>query len=153
MGRDAGYIAMWCAVAGGAEEVLVPENKGTVTDDMVIEQILMNRSRGKRHNLVVVAEGVGGTVKLAKKIQDITGIQTRATVLGHLQRGGTPSAVDCMHASMMGYLAAMDIIEGKKNRIIAYNRGRYESLDLNEALSMTKKMDDEYYNVVKLLSI
>ena len=70
-----------------------------------------------------------------------------------MQRGGTPSAVDCMHASMMGYLAAMDIIEGKKNRIIAYNRGRYESLDLNEALSMTKKMDDEYYNVVKLLSI
>ena len=61
--------------------------------------------------------------------------------------------MDCMHASMMGYLAAMDIIEGKKNRIIAYNRGRYESLDLNEALSMTKKMDDEYYNVVKLLSI
>ncbi|MPN52609.1 ATP-dependent 6-phosphofructokinase [bioreactor metagenome] len=120
---------------------------------MVIEQILMNRSRGKRHNLVVVAEGVGGTVKFAKKVQDITGIQTRATVLGHLQRGGTPSAVDCMHASMMGYLAAMQIIEGGKNKIIAYNRGRYEAIDVNEALNMTKKIDDDYYNVLKLLSI
>ncbi|MEA4972866.1 MAG: ATP-dependent 6-phosphofructokinase [Candidatus Metalachnospira sp.] len=153
MGRDAGYIAMWCALAGGAEEVLIPENKGTVSEDMVIEQILMNRSRGKRHNLVVVAEGVGGTVKFAKKVQDITGIQTRATVLGHLQRGGTPSAVDCMHASMMGYLAAMQIIEGGKNKIIAYNRGRYEAIDVNEALNMTKKIDDDYYNVLKLLSI
>ncbi len=153
MGRDAGYIAMWCAIAGGAEEVLIPESKGVITDDMVIEQILMNRSRGKRHNLVVVAEGVGGTVKLAKKIQDITGIQTRATVLGHLQRGGVPTALDCMHASMMGYYAAKAIVDGEKNKIIAYNRGRYERIDITEALSMQKKIDPEYYNVVKLLSI
>ena len=153
MGRDAGYIAMWCAMTGGAEEVLIPESKGIITDDMVIEQILMNRSRGKRHNLVVVAEGVGGTVKLAKKIQDITGIQTRATVLGHLQRGGVPTAVDCMHASMMGYLAVKHILEGDRNKIIAYNRGRYEAIDINDALNMTKKIDSEYYEVVKLLSI
>ena len=153
MGRDAGYIAMWCAMAGGAEEVLIPESKGVITEDMVIEQILMNRSKGKRHNLVVVAEGVGGTVKLAKKIQDITGIQTRATVLGHLQRGGIPTAVDCMHASMMGYLAVKQILDGEKNKIIAYNRGRYEALDINEALNMQKKIDSEYYEVVKLLSI
>ena len=153
MGRDAGYIAMWCAMAGGAEEVLIPESKGVITEDMVIEQILMNRSKGKRHNLVVVAEGVGGTVKLAKKIQDITGIQTRATVLGHLQRGGIPTAVDCMHASMMGYLAVKQILDGERNKIIAYNRGRYEALDINEALNMQKKIDSEYYEVVKLLSI
>ena len=153
MGRDAGYIAMWCAMAGGAEEVLIPESKGVITEDMVIEQILMNRSKGKRHNLVVVAEGVGGTVKLAKEIQDITGIQTRATVLGHLQRGGIPTAVDCMHASMMGYLAVKQILDGERNKIIAYNRGRYEALDINEALNMQKKIDSEYYEVVKLLSI
>lgn len=152
MGRDAGYIAMWCAVTGGAEEVLIPESKGVITDDMVIEQILMNRSRGKRHNLVVVAEGVGGTVRLAKKIQDITGIQTRATVLGHLQRGGTPTAIDCMHASMMGYLAVKELLEGGKNKIIAFNKGRYEAIDINEALNMSKKIDSEYYDVVKLLS-
>ena len=144
---------MWCAVTGGAEEVLIPESKGVITDDMVIEQILMNRSRGKRHNLVVVAEGVGGTVRLAKKIQDITGIQTRATVLGHLQRGGTPTAIDCMHASMMGYLAVKELLEGGKNKIIAFNKGRYEAIDINEALNMSKKIDSEYYDVVKLLSI
>ena len=113
----------------------------------------MNRSRGKRHNLVVVAEGVGGTVRLAKKIQDITGIQTRATVLGHLQRGGIPTATDCMHASMMGYLAVKAILDSEKNKIIAYNRGRYENIDINVALSMEKKIDPEFYNVVKLLSI
>ena len=144
---------MWCAVTGGAEEVLIPESKGVITDDMVIEQILMNRSRGKRHNLVVVAEGVGGTVRLAKKIQDITGIQTRATVLGHLQRGGTPTAIDCMHASMMGYLAVKELLEGGQNTIIAFNKGRYEAIDINEALNMSKKIDSEYYDVVKLLSI
>ena len=153
MGRDAGYIAMWCAMAGGAEEVLIPESKGVITEDMVIEQILMNRSKGKRHNLVVVAEGVGGTLKLAKKIQNITGMQTRAPVLGHLQRGGIPTAVDCMHASMMGYLAVKQILDGERNKIIAYNRGRYEALDINEALNMQKKIDSEYYEVVKLLSI
>ena len=90
---------------------------------------------------------------MQKKIQDITGIQTRATVLGHLQRGGTPTAVDCMHASMMGYLAVKQIIDGEKNKIIAYNRGRYEAIDINEALSMKKRIDSEYYDVVKLLSI
>ncbi|GFI62154.1 ATP-dependent 6-phosphofructokinase [Clostridiales bacterium] len=153
MGRDAGYLAIWCAMTGGAEEVLIPESKGVITTDMVIEQILMNRSKGKRHNLVVVAEGVGGTVKLAKQIQDITGIQTRATVLGHLQRGGTPTAVDCMHASMMGYLAVKSILDGEKNKIIAFNSGKYERIDINEALNMKKKLDGEYYDVIKLLSI
>ena len=153
MGRGSGYIAMWCAMAGGAEDVLIPENKDAVTEDLVIEKILMNRSRGKRHNLIVVAEGIGGTVNLAKKIQDITGIQTRATVLGHLQRGGTPTATDCMHASMMGYLAAKVITEGAKNKIIAYNKGRYDVLDLDTAMSMTKELDENYYDVVNLLSI
>ena len=82
-----------------------------------------------------------------------THLQTRATVLGHLQRGGTPTAIDCMHASMMGYLAVKELLEGGKNKIIAFNKGRYEAIDINEALSMSKKIDSEYYDVVKLLSI
>lgn len=86
MGRDAGYIAVWCGMCGGAEEVMFPEEKENINSDRVIQQILENRSIGKRHNLVVVAEGVGGTQKLAQDIQEITGIQTRATILGHLQR-------------------------------------------------------------------
>lgn len=153
MGRNAGYIALWCAMAGGAEEVLVPEEKDVVTHQHVIQQILENRSVGKRHNLIVVAEGVGGTVRLAKEIQDITGIQTRATVLGHLQRGGSPTAIDRMHASMMGYLAVKAIVAGEKNRVVVYNKGEYQTLDIEEALQMKKEYNDETYDVVKILSI
>jgi len=153
MGRDAGYIALWCAIAGGAEAVLIPEEKDVVNNQHVIQQILENRSVGKRHNLIVVAEGVGGTVRLAKEIQDITGIQTRATVLGHLQRGGSPTAIDRMHASMMGYLAVKAIVAGEKNCVVVYNKGEYETLDIAEALQMKKKYDKEIYDVVKILSI
>lgn len=119
MGRDAGYIAVWCGMCGGAEEVMFPEEEN-INSDRVIQQILENRSIGKRHNLVVVAEGVGGTQKLAQDIQEITGIQTRATILGHLQRGGSPTATDRMHASMMGYHAVKAILEGRKTlRLLA----------------------------------
>ena len=153
MGRDAGYIATWCGMVGGAEDVMFPEAKDTIDNAEVIRQILENRSIGKRHNLIVVAEGVGGTQKLAKEIQEITGIQTRATILGHLQRGGSPTAVDRMHASMMGYHAVKAILAGEQNKVVAYNRGRYEVLDLFEALQMKKEMDREVYDVIKILAI
>ncbi len=100
-----------------------------------------------------MAEGVGGTQKLAKDIQEITGIQTRATILGHLQRGGSPTAIDRMHASMMGYHAVKALLEGRENIVIAYNKGQYEVLDLFEALDMKKSLDKEIYDVVKILSI
>lgn len=153
MGRDAGYIAVWCGMVGGAEDVMFPEEKDTIDSKEVIQQILANRSTGKRHNLIVVAEGVGGTQKLAKDIQEITGIQTRATILGHLQRGGSPTATDRMHASMMGYYAVKALLEGRENIVIAYNKGQYEVLDLFEALDMKKSLDKEIYDVVKILSI
>ena len=153
MGRDAGYIAVWCGMCGGAEEVMFPEEKENINSDRVIQQILENRSIGKRHNLVVVAEGVGGTQKLAQDIQEITGIQTRATILGHLQRGGSPTATDRMHASMMGYHAVKAILEGRENIAVAYNRGRYEILDLLASLQMDKELDPEIYDVIKILSI
>ncbi|MBR5123041.1 MAG: 6-phosphofructokinase, partial [Anaerotignum sp.] len=152
-GRDAGYIAVWCGMVGGAEEVMFPEEKDVIDSNKVIQQILENRSIGKRHNLVVVAEGVGGTQKLAKDIQNITGIQTRATILGHLQRGGSPTATDRMHASMMGYYAVKAILEGKQNVAIAYNNGRYEVLDLIESMGMQKTLNHEVYEVIKILSI
>ena len=144
MGRDAGYIAVWCGMCGGAEEVMFPEEKENINSDRVIQQILENRSIGKRHNLVVMAEGVGGTQKLA---------QTRATILGHLQRGGSPTATDRMHASMMGYHAVKAILEGRENIAVAYNRGRYEILDLLASLQMDKELDPEIYDVIKILSI
>lgn len=153
MGRDAGYIAVWCGMVGGAEDVMFPEAKGVIDSQKVIQQILENRSIGKRHNLIVVAEGVGGTQKLADDIQEITGIQTRATILGHLQRGGSPTAIDRMHASMMGYHAVRAIMEGKQNQVVSFNKGRYEVIDLEESLGMEKTLDQDIYNVIKILAI
>ena len=153
MGRDAGYIAVWCGMCGGAEEVMFPEEKEVIDSNKVIQQILENRSIGKRHNLIVVAEGVGGTQKLAKDIQEITGIQTRATILGHLQRGGSPTATDRMHASMMGYYAVKAILDGRQNVAMAYNNGKYEVLDLLESMEMKKTLDQEIYDVIKILAI
>lgn len=152
MGRDAGYIALWCAMTGGAEEVIIPE-MGPLNEEAVIKQILSNRSSGKKHNLVIVAEGVGGAEEFAKRIESVTGIETRATILGHLQRGGTPTAVDRMHASMMGHLAVELVKEEKYNRVIAYKDGKYTDIDIAEALSMEKSVDTRMYDIVKLLAI
>ena len=153
-GNEKEHAKIWFKLlCGGAEEVMFPEEKENINSDRVIQQILENRSIGKRHNLVVVAEGVGGTQKLAQDIQEITGIQTRATILGHLQRGGSPTATDRMHASMMGYHAVKAILEGRKNIAVAYNRGRYEILDLLASLQMDKELDPEIYDVIKILSI
>lgn len=153
MGRNCGYIALWCAVSGGAEEVLIPEMKEKIKSEAVIQKILENRSKGKQHYLVVVAEGIGGTQKLAEEIQDITGIQTRATILGHLQRGGSPTAIDRMHASIMGYKAVSALLEGKKNQIVVYNKGEYETINIEEALSMKKEYNEDLYKIIEILSI
>ena len=153
MGRDAGYIAMWCGMVGGAEDVMFPEVNVEGEYNKVLQQILENRSVGKRHNLIVVAEGVGGTQELSSRIQEITGIQTRATILGHLQRGGSPTAIDRMHASMMGYHAVKAIFEGKQNRVISFNKGSYVDIDLQESFAMEKYLDLEVYKVIKMLAI
>lgn len=152
MGRDSGYIAIWCGMVGGAEDVMFPEVKDFIDNKKVIQQILENRSIGKRHNLIVVAEGVGGTQKLAQDIQDITGIQTRATILGHLQRGGSPTAVDRMHGSMMGYHAVKAILAGETNKVTCFNQGKYEMIDIDESLKMVKTLDQEVYDVIKILA-
>ncbi len=153
MGRNKGSIALWCAMTSGAEDVLVPEEKDGIDRNKIISQVLENRNLGKWHNLIIVAEGIGGSAELTKEIEEVTGIETRLTVLGHLQRGGSPTAVDRMHASMMGYKAVMSVIGGEKNRIIAYNKGRYESLDIDEALAMQNNYDGELYDVIKILSV
>ncbi len=152
MGRNAGHIALWCSVTGGAEEVMVPE-MGPMDEDRIIQEILENRSKGKTHNLIVVAEGIGGSQHLAKSIEKITGIETRATILGHLQRGGSPSAVDRMHASMMGYLAVNAINEGAVNKVVVYRNGKHELIDLDEALAATREFDQSLYDMIKILAI
>jgi 6-phosphofructokinase 1 len=154
MGRNAGYLALWCGVAGGAEEVLFPENTGTDTRD-VIEQIAKNRAKGKRHNLVVVAEGVGGSQALAKEISNVLGIQARATILGHLQRGGMPTALDRMQGSTMGYLAVEAICKGEKNMAVVYQQGRHKLIGLDEAIDSQKDLKPvmDMYKMIKVLAI
>jgi 6-phosphofructokinase 1 len=154
MGRDAGHLALWCGLAGGAEEVLFPEHPIQETS-RVIEQIMLNRAKGKRHNLVVVAEGVGGSQELAKEISKL-GIQARATILGHLQRGGMPTALDRMHGSMMGYLAVAAVKHGETNKAVVYRAGRHILMDLDEALSCEKEPRPnvpDMYGMLKVLSI
>lgn len=152
MGRNAGFIALWCGITGGAEEVLIPE-KSHIDKDAVVAQILENRCQGKTHNLIIVAEGIGGSQELAKHIEEVTGIGTRATILGHLQRGGVPTAVDRLHGSMMGYYAVKALIEGRLNRVMVYKDGKYNDLDLNEALAYKREYDDTFYEILKILAI
>ncbi|GHV43948.1 ATP-dependent 6-phosphofructokinase [Clostridia bacterium] len=155
MGRNAGYIALWCGITGGAEEVLVPEDL-SVDAHAVIEQIMKNRSGGKTHNLIIVAEGRGGkgkTEEFAREIEKLTGIETRATILGHLQRGGSPTALDRMHAAIMGNLAVETVLKGETNKMIIFKNGKYDAMDLAEALKVTREYDPHYYNVMKVLSV
>ncbi len=152
MGRHAGYIALWCGMTGGAEEVVVPE-AGEINKDSIIQQIIENRSKGKTHNLIVVAEGVGGSAELAAEIQKVTGIETRATILGYLQRGGSPTATDRMHASIMGYTAVEAFMRGEKNKIVVYQNGKHTCIDLEEGLAYKRGYDDRYYEILKILAI
>lgn len=150
MGRRAGYIALWCAINSGAEMVLLPEMPKP-TDEEIVKKIIENKNRGKKHFLIIVAEGVGGSEQLAQTIEGVTGIETRATILGHLQRGGSPTAVDRMHASMMGAKAVDLLCEGKAKRVISYENGQYVDYDINEALKMTKQIDTYMYNLSDIL--
>lgn len=150
MGRNAGYIALWCGIVNGAEYIFLPERENISENDL-IRRILENREKGKKHNLIIVAEGVGGSTELAERIEKVTGISARATILGHLQRGGSPTAVDRMHASMMGAVAVELLAEGKSNRVVAYKDGKYIDLDINEALKMEKNIDDYHVEVSRLL--
>ncbi len=150
MGRNAGYIALWCGIINGAEHIFLPE-KENITEEELIKSILKNRKRGKKHNLIIVAEGVGGSAELAERIEKVTGITTRATILGHLQRGGSPTAVDRMHASLMGAHAVELLVQGKSNRVVAYKEGKYVDYDINEGLAMTKSIDDVHIEISRLL--
>jgi 6-phosphofructokinase 1 len=151
MGRDAGHIALWCGIAGGAEEVAIAENK--VTAESIIQQIITNRGIGKRHSLVIIAEGAGHSDNLARKIQAVTGIETRSTVLGHLQRGGAPTALDRMRAGVMGYNAVELFLAGEKNLVMTYGKGEYSHMDLFDSLTAVKPYDNKLYEIIKVLAI
>jgi len=151
MGRDAGYLALWCGLTGGAEEVLIPENPIDIKS--VTEQILRNRAKGKRHNLIVVAEGIGDSVNLSKEIERVLGIEARGTVLGHLQRGGTPTATDRMHATYMGHMAVEAVKNGNTNKAVVFRSGKHELIDLTEALEAKREYNPKMYEITKILAV
>ena len=151
MGRNAGYIALWCGVANGAEDILLPE-KYDFNEQKIINNIIANRKRGKTHHLIVNAEGIGHSTSMARRIEAATGIETRATILGYMQRGGNPTCRDRYFASIMGALAADILCEGKTNRVIAYKNGEFVDYDIDEALAMQKSISDYEYDVSLALS-
>ena len=122
MGRDAGYLALWCGIANGAEEILLPEEHN-YDESEIIKRIIDNRDRGKKHYIIINAEGVGDSINMAKRIEEATGMETRATILGHMQRGGSPTAKDRVYASIMGAKAVELLCEGKTNRVVGYKHG------------------------------
>ena len=152
MGRDAGYIALWCGLANGAEQVLIPE-KYDFDEQKIVNNIIANRKRGKRHYIIINAEGIGHSTSLARRIEAATGMETRATILGHMQRGGSPTCKDRVYASTMGAYAVDLLCEGKSNRVVAYKDGKFVDYDVDEALAMEKHISDYQFNVGRNLSI
>lgn len=150
MGRSSGYIALWCGIANGAEGILLPE-KFDNNYEVLLEQIKKNRELGMTHQVVINAEGIGHSNSLARYIEAATGIETRATVLGHLQRGGSPSARDRVYGSVMGAYAVDLIDQGKQNRVVGYKSGRVYDMDITEALEMEKSIDEYQYEVAGIL--
>ena len=152
MGRHAGYIALWCGVANGAEDILLPENYD-YDEQEIINHIIGSRKKGKIHHLIINAEGIGHSTSMAKRIEAATGIETRATILGYMQRGGSPTAMDRYYASIMGAYAVDVMLEGKTNRVVAYRYGEFTDFGIEEALMMQKDIDRYQYEVAKMLAI
>ncbi len=152
MGRSAGYIAVWCGMANGAEEILIPEAYD-YDEEKLINNIMASRKRGKKHYIIVNAEGIGHSTSMARRIEAATGVECRATILGYMQRGGSPTCRDRVAGSMMGAYAADLLAKGSVNRVVAFVGGRYTDFDINEALSMQKEMDPYMIRVSKALSI
>ena len=150
MGRNAGYIALWCGVACGADDILLPE-KYDYNEQAIINNIIRNRKLGKTHHIIVNAEGIGHSTSMARRIEAATGIETRATIIGYMQRGGSPSCKDRYYASMMGAYAADILCEGKTNRVVAHTGGKFVDYDIDEALAMQKSIDEYQYAVSNAL--
>ena len=152
MGRNAGYIALWCGIANGAEDILLPE-KYDYDEQKLINNIIEGRKRGKKHHIIINAEGIGHSTSMARRIEAATGIETRATILGYMQRGGNPTCKDRFYASIMGAYAADILCEGKTNRVVGHQGGKFVDFDIDEALAMQKDIDDYEYSVSRILSM
>ncbi|MCM1088142.1 MAG: 6-phosphofructokinase [Muribaculaceae bacterium] len=152
MGRNAGYIALWCGIANGAEDILLPE-KYDYNEQEIINNIIASRKRGKTHHIIINAEGIGHSTSMARRIEAATGMETRATILGYLQRGGAPTCKDRYYASIMGAYAADILCAGKSNRVVGYQHGEFLDFDIEEALNMQKSIPEYVYEVSKVLAL
>jgi 6-phosphofructokinase 1 len=152
MGRHAGYLALNVGIAVGATSILVPEVPFDFERD-VIGRMKKTSATGKKHFIIIVAEGIGGVVELAKKIEEETGVETRATILGHVQRGGSPTVRDRVLASRMGYYAVDLLLSGKSNRVVTIQNDRLTDYDIEEALQMKKPFDLDVYRIAHDISI
>lgn len=151
MGRGAGYIALWCGIANGAEDILLPE-KYNYDEQMIVNHIIENRKRGKKHHIIINAEGIGHSTSMAKRIEAATGVETRATILGHMQRGGSPTCKDRVYASTMGAKAVDLLLERKTNRVVGYRHGEFVDFDIDEALAMQKGIPEYQWEICRNLS-
>ena len=151
MGRRCGDIALEVGIAIGASAILVPEVPYDLKKD-VIDVLLKNRETGKKHFIIVVAEGIGGIDGIVKEIEAQTGIETRGTVLGHVQRGGSPTLRDRVVASRMGYRAVELLEEGQSNRVVVMKDNHIVDYDISEALAMKKDIDEYQYAISRNLA-
>ena len=152
MGRGAGYLALWCGIANGAEKILLPEEHD-YDEQSMIDDIMECKKRGKKNYIIINAEGGGDSINMAKRIEEATGIETRATILGHMQRGGSPTCKDRVYASVMGAKAVELLMEGKSNRVVGYRHGEFIDFDINDALSMKKEIPAHQYEISKTLAL
>ena len=152
MGRRAGYLALQTGVAVGATSILVPEVPFDLEKD-VVAKMRQTQISGKKHFIVVVAEGVGKVDQIAKEIEALTGIESRATVLGHVQRGGSPTVMDRVRASQMGHKSVELLSQGIGNRVVCYKDDAIVDCDIYEALAMTKPFDHELYTIASEIGI
>ena len=150
MGRNSGWLAMMSGIAGGAEFVLVPEVKFNI--DSMCEEIKAMYDAGKRYSIIVVAEGAGSAIEIGKAVEEKTGIDTRVSVLGHIQRGGSPSVEDRMKASMLGEKAALVIISGASDIVFGFNEGKVVGVNLFEAVNNTKTLNPELVRLARVLA-
>ena len=151
MGRDAGDIALWAGLAGGAETILCPEYDYDMED--LISKLNRGHERGKKHSIIIVAEGVGSALDISRKIEEKAGFETRVTVLGHVQRGGSPSANDRVLASRLGAKAVELLLEGHGGRAVGIEQNKLVDYDIIEALSKQHSIDKKMYDLSSELSI
>lgn len=151
MGHRAGHLALYVGLATSATAVLVPEKELDFEDD-IVESIRKARLGGKTHFMIIMAEGVGKATKMGERIEEELALDTRVTILGHIQRGGTPSARDRVTAASMGYEAVRALAEGKTNRVIRSVSGKFDDIDIDEALNMSKGLDEEQYEVLEAMT-